>query len=145
MPSREIDSKHEYRRSFPLQNIISNTITKGNTIDSQSSNSAQFTVQSGDITDGSYAFTLEIDANDDQGFSSPLVVPDSDLRGAVAADLVFDNTLDNKLRDVGYVGNKRFVRWSVTSSGVTVGGFFSGTVMQGDLSLAPAFSGPASP
>lgn len=136
MPSREIDSKNEYKLTIPIQEITTDITLKGNGIDLQSANSVQFTVQSGIVTDGSFAFTL--DESDVSNFAQFNTVADSDLRGAVAADLIFNNTLSDKTKDVGYVGNKRFVRWSFTSIGVTLGGFFSGTAILSHLNLAPA-------
>lgn len=135
MPSREIDSKNRYEISYPLLNITSNGTIVGNPIDLQDVNSVQLTIQSGTITDGVHNFSLEESV--DAGFSVPIAVPDSDLRGAVTADLEFGSADDQVSKDVGYVGNKRFVRWTLTSSGVTTGGFFSGMLIKSDLSLAP--------
>lgn len=136
MPSREIDSKQRYELGFNFQDVVGNGTLLGNPVDLQGVESVQFIMGSGIITDGVHVFALE--ESDDIGFSSPNTVVDADLRGAISTDLVFSFTADNESRDVGYVGNKRFIRMILTSSGVTVGGAFGGTVVKANLSLAPA-------
>ncbi len=125
MTTRETHNTEFPNVALDQQAITSDTTTVGNIIDTQQSggfNSLEFYIQSGVITDGSYALLLE--HGDESNLSDAVPVPDSDLTnlestaGFVAAD-------DQTVKRIGYIGDKRFVRASIVSTGTTSGGFFT--------------------
>jgi len=135
MPGREIASKSEVEIAFDTETVTFNGVTNGIILDLQRSNAILFVIHAGTITDGSFGFTFEED--DGVGFSSPVAIPDSDLRGNLSSDLIFVNTDGDTVRKVSLVNNKRFVRMIVTTSGASTGGIFSATAIKQDLSLTP--------
>jgi hypothetical protein len=105
--------------------IGSSTTTYGNIIDMQEYEAIEFTVQAGSITDGTYVSLLQ-DGND-SGLSDVATVDTAFVLGAIS----FDNSMDNTVQSIGYVGKKRYVRLALVSSGVTTGGTFGITALKG--------------
>ncbi len=134
MPGREIASKSESEIALINVSLTDGTVI-GSVIDLQRSNAVLFVIQSGTVTDGSHAFSFE--ESIDQAFSVPIVVPESDLRGAVLADLVFDSADDNIVKQVSVVNNKRFLRIVSNTTGASTGGLFNSIAIRQDLSLTP--------
>lgn len=116
----------------PAAIITGNGTTTGAIIDTQGFNSLEFAVQSGTITDGSFACTVfDSDAADMTGEAA-----------AAAADLVGSNpsfaaTDDNVVKKVGYIGNKRYVRLKAVQAGATTGGFLAAQAIQGNARNSP--------
>lgn len=78
--------------------------------------SVLFIAQSGTLTDGTYALSLE---HSDNGSSW------SAAGTATQGSATFVATEDNAIEELGYAGPKRYVRLVVTASGVTTGGTVS--------------------
>ncbi len=135
MPGREISSISE------TEAILSyggrgNGVTNSDTIDLQNTDAILFIIISKFIVDGTHTITFE--ESDDVGFSSPVAVPESDLRGATFADLVFTGPDDGILKSVSVVNNKRFLRLVLTGAGVTSNGVIGAAVIKQRLSSAPS-------
>lgn len=114
--------------------ITSNTTTNGAIIDTNGFGCLEFVVQSGALTDGTYTPALtEGDASD---LSDGSAVAAGDLLGTVAG-ATFAATDDNKVKRLGYRGNKRFVRLSLVSAGVTTGVTISAVAVLGHPRKAP--------
>jgi hypothetical protein len=75
----------------------------------------------GIITDGTHALTVE--HSDDGSIWS--AVPAASLQGS------FSNLASNTVQEVGYIGNKRYVRVNSTATGATTGGLYSVVVLRG--------------
>jgi len=113
--------------------ISSDTTTAGNIIDMQGFGSVEFVMQSGTLTDGTY--TPLIEEGDASNLSDAAAVADSDLLGT-EANAAFASTDDNAVNKIGYIGNKRYVRLSIVSSGTSTGGTLSAVSVKsnaGDL------------
>lgn len=118
--------------AFDNQEIVSDTITVGEIIDTQGFESLTYLIQSGVLTDGAYVAVLE--DGDDSGLSDAAVV-DSDL---VIGNLPsFADTDDQTVKSVGVVSKKRYQRLSITSSGTTTSGFFSAVALKGHAASRP--------
>lgn len=96
--------------------IATNTTTAGLIIDTQAFNALTFLLNLGARTDGSYS--LAITHGDDAALADSSVVDASDLVGTPAATAV---AVAQGVSKIGYVGNKRYVRASIVSTGVTTG------------------------
>lgn len=75
---------------------------------------ALFVVQAGAITDGTHVVTLE-HSDDNTTWSA---APDLGTASFATAD-------SNAVKDLGYNGQKRYVRCVLTATGATTGGVFS--------------------
>lgn len=122
MGQRDAHNNMEQKVALNLQNITSDTTTVGNILDLANVEAIEFLITAGAITDGAYAILLE-DGND-SGLSDAAAVADAQLLGTEAL-AAFTATDDNKASRIGYLGNKRFVRMSIVSTGITSGGFFA--------------------
>lgn len=104
--------------------ITSNTTTVGNIIDVRDAGRVNFSMFSGARTDGSYVILLEeSDASDLSGSNA---VADGDMLGqdpdsATAPEAQATITAANKIKKIGYVGTKAYVRPSIVSTSVTTG------------------------
>jgi hypothetical protein len=103
--------------AFNVTTIGTSTTTAGTIIDTRGFHSLEFVIGLGTRTDGT--FTPYIQESDNADMSTPNDVIDDDLFGLEA-----DHTLTttNGLTSIGVrLGNKRYVRLSIVSTGVTTG------------------------
>lgn len=118
--------------------ISSNTTTAGNIIDTQGYNTGSFIIFSGTITDGTY--TPLIEEGDDSGLSDAAAVSDTYLLPSGTgqeAGIAFVAANDNVVKKIGYITQKRYVRLSLVSTGVTTGGTLGALSILGEPAAAP--------
>lgn len=125
MGQRDLHHSVRAEVALKLQEITSDTTTVGEEIDMDEFESLEMVIQAGTLTDGTFDVLVE-EALDD-GTGSPgafSAVADADLLGTEAgAQLVAAD--DDKTTKIGYLGQERFVRLSIVSTGTTSGGFLS--------------------
>ena len=122
MGQRDAHNSVEQKSALDLQEITSDTTTVGNILDLANVEAIELFVVGGTITDGAYAVLVE-DGND-SGLSDAAAVADAQLLGT-ESDAGFAASDDDKVSRIGYIGNKRFLRVSLVSTGTTSGGFFA--------------------
>lgn len=92
--------------------------------------SAMLLVHAGTITDGTHAITLEVSDNGTDWDDAPA----ADLQGSLPT---IASTDDDKVYEVGYTGNARYLRAVTTVSGTTSGGVYGATVLLGFPQVLP--------
>ena len=98
--------------------------------------SLEFAINIGALADADATFTVLVEDGDDSGLSDAAAVADTALLGTEAlAGFTFAN--DNETRRIGYVGNKRYVRLTVTPASNTGNAFVSALALQGHPHQAP--------
>ena len=104
---------------------------------------AELIIQLGANTDANVTFAVLIEHGDESNLSDAAAVPDSMLLGTeVLAGFQFDD--DNECRKIGYVGDKKHVRATITPSGNDSGNIFlSATWIRGHLREMPSANPPA--
>jgi hypothetical protein len=110
-----------------------NAVTTGTTIDTQGFESVEFLVQSGAVTDGTWAVTVE--DGDASNMSDAATVDAAYLVGAAPSIAAADDSIVKK---IGYRGSKRYVRIKATQTGATTGGFLSAVAVLGHPRNLPA-------
>lgn len=120
--------------ALETQAITTDTTTNGEIIDTQGFESVEFVALSGTLTDGDYLPLVE--DGDDASLSDAAAVSDDFLLGT-EADAAFAATDDNTVKRIGYVGHKRYVRYSVVSSSTSSGGTLSAVALLGRPRTAP--------
>lgn len=133
---RDIHNNHEFRPSEnPVAAINANAANvAGATINRDGYESIEFTIQSGVITDGQFAYALF--AGDAANMSDEAQVAAPELLGS---NPVFVATTDNnKVKKVGYCGPKQYCRLKRTQTGATTGGFINSQAILGRPKNAPA-------
>lgn len=105
---------------------VTTTAVNGSIIDLSGYNAAEFVIVAGTVTDGTHAVTLtEGNASD---LSDGSAVAAGDILGSLPS---FTSTDSSVTKRVGYVGNKRYVRLTLTPTGATTGGLFGAVALRG--------------
>lgn len=132
MSSFDLKNNVNALNALNIQAISTSATVSGVSVDTKGYESATFAIQSGTLTDGTY--TPEILESDNN--STFTAVADDFLIGT-EANAVFVATDDNKVKTIGYAGKKRYVKITITSSGITSGGTLGATVILGHPKTAP--------
>lgn len=98
----------------------------GSSVDLQGYGSALVAVTTGTMTDGTVTFEVQ-ESDDNAAWSA---VADADLQG-VETDLSLAATDDDKIKVVGYKGNKRYLRVASTMVAGATGGTFGALILRG--------------
>lgn len=114
-----------------------NTAIVSAIIDTKGYESAEFVLITGTNTDVNATFAVLVEDGDNSGLSDNVAVADAQLLGTeVVAGFTFAD--DVECRKIGYVGNKRYVRVTVTPSGNDSGNIFiAGVAVLGNARNAP--------
>lgn len=119
-----------------------NTAAVGAIIDRSGFDSLTYVINLGSIADANCTFAVKVE----EGNASNL----SDAADAAAASLIGTVTLagfqydsDNKTRKLGYVGNKRYTRITITPSGNSSDALIGCVAVLGNPALAPTTNPPA--
>lgn len=104
---------HFARAISPAGAVTDNTAQVSQIIDIAGYEGLVFAINLGALADADAAFTVLVEHGDAANLSDAAAVPDAQLIGTeVLASFTFAD--DNKLRKIGYVGNKRYVRLTIT-------------------------------
>ena len=112
--------------------ITGNAATNGAVIDTQGFESVTFAVQSGTITDGSFA--VKIQEGDQPTLSDASDVVAGDYIGAAIS---FAAAANNLVKKIGYRGSHRYIRAVLTQAGATNGGVMSAVAILGNAHNNP--------
>jgi len=134
MASRDLHDNIGVSVALNTGAISSNTTTSGAIIDTAGFESIEFVIQSGTLTDGSYAPTIT--EGNESNLSDGSATAAADLLGTAAA-ATFVAADDNAAKKIGYKGGKRYVRLNVVSTGVTTGGTLSAVAIKGNARSKP--------
>ena len=105
-------------------------------------NACELAINIGANTDANATFAVLIEAGDAANLSDAVAVPDAELLGTEAL-AGFTYADDNKMRKIGYVGSKTYVRATITPSGNDSGNIFvTANWMLGYPSKAPTSNPP---
>lgn len=88
----------------------------GAIIDRLGYDSLTYLIQTGTLADAGATWTVLLEESDDSGMSGAGAVADADLIGTEAL-ASFTQAADGKCLKLGYVGNKRYTRLTLTPSG----------------------------
>jgi len=127
----------------PVAARTDNTAIVSAIIDTQGYESCTLLLVTGTNTDANATFAVLVEDGDDSGLSDKAAVADAQLLGTEAlAGFTFAD--DVECRKIGYVGNKRYVRMTVTPSGNDSGNIFlAGIAVLGHPALAPTDNPPS--
>ena len=93
--------------------IGDDTASVGAIIDRQGFDSLTYIIATGTLADVDATFAILLEESDDSGMSGASAVADSDLLGTEAL-AGFTFTHDDETRKVGYIGDKRYTRLTLT-------------------------------
>lgn len=113
-----------------------NTAMVGAIIDRQGFDSLEFAVTLGTITTAGTTYTASMDEGDAANLSDASAVAAADLIGTLALASFVDTEI-NTTKKVGYKGNKRYVRLTMTPAGNTGASTMHAIAILGAASLKP--------
>lgn len=120
----------------------SDTARVSNIIDTAGFDSVELVLINGTNTDANATFAVLVEDGDDSALGDNAAVDDAYLLGTEAlAGFTFTN--DGICRKIGYIGNKRYLRVTVTPSGNNSGDWFmAGCAILGHPRTAPTANPP---
>lgn len=104
---------HLKRAISPAAAVADNTPFVSQIIDRAGYEKLVFAILIGALADADATFSVLIEAGDAANLSDAAAVPDTQLTGTEAL-ASFTATDDDKVRKIGYVGPKRYVRLTIT-------------------------------
>lgn len=118
---------HPLRALSPVAAGTDNTAYVSQIIDTAGFDSLTFITAIGANTDADVTFTVLIEDGDVANLSDAAAVADSELIGTEAlAGFAFGD--DDETRKIGYIGNKRYVRMTITPANNAAGNIFLAAV-----------------
>jgi len=134
---RDLYNQLTIRRAIsPGVAVTDNTAFVSQIIDRQGFDSLVFAINTGSLADANATFTVLIEDGDAANLSDNAAVVDAELNGTEAlAGFQFDD--DNETRKIGYIGNKRYVRMTITPAGNTGDIYLSAVAILSHASLQP--------
>ncbi len=131
----------DVKRAISPVSVADNTAQVSQIIDRQGYDSLTFLIALGSIADADATFAVTMD----EGAVSNL----SDASAVAAADIIGTTTLagfifsdDDKCRKIGYKGNKRYVRLTITPSANASAALMSAVAVLGSASIKPTANPP---
>lgn len=134
---RDLYNSVTVQRAISPVSVADNTATVSQIIDRLGYNSLLFVIALGSIADADATFTVLVEDGDNSALSDNAAVVDAELLGTeVLASFQFDS--DNGVRKIGYLGNKRYVRVTITPAANASAALFSVMAILGHPAYRPA-------
>lgn len=123
--------------------LADNTPKVGQIIDRQGYESLEYIIATGALPDADATYTTLLEEGDAANLADAAAVADKDLLGTEAlASFTFAD--DNKVFKLGYKGNKRYTRLTITPANLAAGAeLISAIAVLGDPVNAPTANPPA--
>lgn len=130
------NSIHLLRAIPPAAAVTDNTPIVSQIVSLAGYSSMAFLISLGAIADADVTCSVLVEHGDQPNLSDAAAVPDAQLTGT-EADAGFTFADDNELRKIGYVGNKGYVRLTITPTNNTGNLFVSAIALLGDPRYSP--------
>jgi hypothetical protein len=105
-------------------------------IDKMGYDSLVYAINIGDIASGTATFAVTMEESDSAAMTGATQVAAIDLVGTLAA-AGFNFASDNQARKIGYAGNRRYTRLTITPTANAAAAFVSAVAIMGAPSMAP--------
>ncbi|MFO1126355.1 MAG: hypothetical protein U1E25_14495 [Methylocystis sp.] len=139
---RDMSHNVQLKRVISPVSVADNTAQVGQIIDRLGYESLTYLIATGSIADADATFAVLLEEGDAANLSDAAAVADADMMsqtpGAApeaAAGFQFDD--DNEVRKLGYIGNKRYTRLTITPSANASAALLSSVAILGNPSKAP--------
>jgi hypothetical protein len=132
---------HPVRGLSPVASAADNTALVSQIVDRKGYESLTFLILTGALPDADATFTVLLEHGDESNLSDAAAVPDNMLLGTEAlAGFQFDD--DNETRKLGYIGNKRYTRLTITPANNTGASLLAVAALLGHPMNAPTANPP---
>jgi hypothetical protein len=123
-------------RAISSVSVADDTPQVSEIIDRADYESLTFVTNIGSVADSNATFTVLVEDGDESNMSDAAAVSDDFLIGT-EAEASFTFADDNETRKIGYVGQKRYVRYTVTPAGNASAALFGVLAILGSARNAP--------
>jgi hypothetical protein len=139
---RDLANNINLKRVISPVSVSDTTAQVGEVIDRAGYGSLTYAIATGSIADADATFTVLLEESDASDMTGAGAVDDADLIGTeVLAAFQFND--DNKCRKLGYKGNKRYTRLTITPVGNASAALLSAIAILGHPDSAPTVNPPA--
>jgi len=139
---RDLLNNITLKRVISPVSVADTTAQVGQIIDRQGFDSLTYAIATGSIADADATFTVLLEDGDDSGLSDAAAVADAQLLGTEAlAGFQYDD--DNECRKLGYIGNKRYTRLTITPVANASAAVICAVAILGHPASAPTVNPPA--
>lgn len=129
------------KRVISPVSVADTTAQVGQIIDRQGFESVTYLIAIGSVADADATFTVLLEEGDDASLTDAAAVADANLLGTEAlAGFQFDD--DNETRKLGYRGNKRYTRLTITPVANASAALVCAVCVLGHPSIAPTANPP---
>lgn len=138
---QDLHSNINVKRVLSPVSVADNTAQVGQVVDRQGFESVTYLIASGSLADADATFTTLLEESDASG-SGYAAVADVDLIGTEAlASFIFSD--DDKVFKLGYRGNKRYTRLTITPGANASAALLCAMCVLGHPDVAPTVNPPA--
>ncbi|MBI1243768.1 MAG: hypothetical protein GC202_02090 [Alphaproteobacteria bacterium] len=135
-----MNNVHPVRAISPVS-VSDDTALVSQIIDRKGYESLTFLIAMGSLADAGATFTALVEHDDDAALGSAAAVPDDMLVGTeVLAS--FNQGDDNETRKIGYIGDKRYVRLTITPAGNASAAVIAAIALLGHPAATPTPNPP---
>lgn len=139
---RDLHNNIAPKRVISPVSVSDNTALVGQIIDRQGFNALEYIIATGSLADADATFTVLLEEGDNSALSDAAAVADGDMLGT-EAQASFTFAADDKVFKLGYVGNKRYTRLTVTPAGNASAAVIAAVAVLGEPFSAPTANPPA--
>lgn len=134
-------SIHAARGISPAAAVADNTAFVSQIVDTKGYDSVEFLILTGALADADATFTVLVEDGNAANLSDAATVASKFLIGTIA-NASFDFSYDDRVRKIGYVGDKRYVRVTITPANNTGNAFIAGAWLLGHPRSLPTTNTP---
>lgn len=139
---RDLHNNIAPKRVLSPSSVADNTAQVGQIIDRQGFQSLEYVILTGSLADADVTFTVLLEEGDASNLSDAAAVADADLLGTEAL-ASFTFAADDKVFKLGYKGNKRYTRMTITPAGNASAAVLAAVAILGSPTSAPTANPPA--
>ncbi|MBU1567712.1 MAG: hypothetical protein KJ630_19070 [Proteobacteria bacterium] len=133
---RDLHNNIDVRAAISPQDTTDNTALVSEIIDCAGYDGMEFAISAGTLTDANATFTVLVHEDSDSALATASAVADAQLLGTEAlASFTFAG--DDDVTKIGYIGNERYVRLTVTPAGNSASALISAVAIMGYPKLMP--------
>ena len=138
---RDLHNNIHVARAISPVSVADNTAQVSQIIDRQGYQSLEFLIATGSVADADATFVVLVEDGDNSGLSDAASVTDANLLGTEAlAGFQYDD--DNEVRKIGYIGDKRYVRLTITPVNNASAAVIAAVAVLGHPNYTPTINPP---
>lgn len=138
---RDLHNNINVKRVISPVSVSDNTAQVGQIIDHQGFDALEYVIATGSLADADATFTVLLEDGDAANLSDAAAVADAFLLGTEAL-ASFNYGDDDKVFKLGYKGNKRYTRLTITPANNASAAVISAVAVLGEPSVAPTANPP---